>query len=154
MVYQYKGDISYSVPAQTVGKIFEKIEKREGSVTNVAVLEAARPETSPIHSIFEWDDLKAANQYRLGQATRLICSVYAVTEEKESAEPIKVRAFVNVSAKKEGSFVSVVKAFSDDQMRAKVLADAMKELNAFQMKYAAYTEFSKLFDEIEKLKIA
>ena len=154
MVYEYKGDVKYSVPAQTVGKIFEKIEKREGKVTNVAVLDSARPASSPIHKIFEWDDQRAAEQYRLGQATRLICSVYAVTEEVETAEPIKVRAFVNVSVKKEGEFVSVARAFTDEDMRAKVLADAMKELNAFRQKYENYTEFARLFNEIEKLKIA
>ena len=153
MVYQYRHNMNYSVPASTVGRIFESIEKKEGKVTNVAVLSSTRPVSSPIHNLFEWDDEKAAEQYRLGQATRLICNVYAVTEETESAEPIVVRAFVNVSEKKEGEFVSVVTAFTEEDMRRKVFADALKELNAFQQKYKNITEFAKLFEAISELKI-
>lgn len=154
MVYKYRENFSYSVPASTVGAEFEKIEARDGVLTNRSVLDSARPVSSPIHRIFEWDDTKAAEQYRLGQATRLICNVVAVTEPTESKKPIEVRAYVNVSEKKEGSFVSVSQAFSVEEWREKVLRDAFEELAAFKRKYAAYKEFAKLIQVIDNLKTA
>lgn len=153
MIYQWRSEkIKYAVPASTVGKVFEKIEKKKGSVSSKDVLDSARPESSPIHSIFEWDDEKAAEAYRLGQATSLICNLMIVTEENESEEPIKVRAFVNVSDGKEGSYIGAVRAMTDSECREKVLQDAMAELSAFKAKYNHLTEFSKLFTVIDNLK--
>ena len=72
MVYKYKNGISYSVPAQVVGKQFEKIEKKYGELNSQNVLDSARSEKSPIHDLFEWDDTQAAEKYRLSQASKLI----------------------------------------------------------------------------------
>lgn len=44
-----------------------------------AVVEAARPEDSPIHAQFEWDDSAAAEQFRIAQARRLVRSIEVVT---------------------------------------------------------------------------
>ena len=40
----------------------------DGKLTAQAVVDAAREEGSPLHGFFEWDDNKAANEYRLLQA--------------------------------------------------------------------------------------
>ena len=155
MIYEWRSkDIHYSVPASTVGKIFEKIEKKNGSVTNKSVLDSARPESSPIHKVFEWDDDVAAEKYRLSQAGQLIRNLVIATESAESSEPIMVRAFVDVSEKREGSYIGVVHAFSEEETRERVLSDAIRELNSFRKKYSNYQEFSKIFSEIDKLKIA
>lgn len=154
MVYSYREKFGYSIPASTVGAEFEKIEARDGKVTNRAVLDSARPISSPIHNIFEWDDMKAAEAYRLRQATMLICNVVVVSEPEESKKPITVRAYVNVSNKKEGEFISVYNAFSDEEMREKVLSDAMNELASFKRKYANLKEFSKLFEVIDEMNVA
>jgi len=42
------------------------------------VIEDARPEDSPMHSYFEWDDGIAGNKYRIQQARELIRSFRAV----------------------------------------------------------------------------
>lgn len=36
------------------------------------VVQAAQHEDSPLHEHFEWDDAKAAHEYRVSQAVRLI----------------------------------------------------------------------------------
>jgi hypothetical protein len=53
----------------------KKIETRTGKLSPIAVIEAAREPDSPLHGYFEWDDSKAAEQYRLDQARCLIRSV-------------------------------------------------------------------------------
>jgi hypothetical protein len=48
---------------------------RDGRLTPEQVLTDARKKTSPIHDAFEWDDSKAAEQFRLSQARHLIARV-------------------------------------------------------------------------------
>ena len=62
---KYKWRIpAFKVDADTVGEIFEQIEERDGILSASAVVDEARPEASPIHACFEWDDAKAAERYR------------------------------------------------------------------------------------------
>jgi hypothetical protein len=42
------------------------------------VLEAARPRTAPLHPAFEWNNMAAAEQYRLYQARHIVRSVRIV----------------------------------------------------------------------------
>ena len=49
--------------------------ERAGKLTAHAVVDAARDAKSPLHGYFEWDDSKAAEQYRLDQARVLIRTV-------------------------------------------------------------------------------
>ncbi len=49
-----------------------RILKRDGGVQASVVVKEARPKRAPLHDEFEWDDSLAGQQYRLGQARRLI----------------------------------------------------------------------------------
>ena len=62
-----------------VGKELEKIRKK-GDLTAEAVVDAARDESSPMHDDFEWDDSKAAHEYRLVTARTLIRSIEVIIE--------------------------------------------------------------------------
>ena len=53
----------------------DELNQAHGHLTPDLVVQAAQYEQSPIHSIFEGDDGKAAQQHRLWQARRLIRSV-------------------------------------------------------------------------------
>ncbi len=60
--YSWKYGNSFS--AQMVGEQFEAIEKRDGTLTKAAIVDAARSEDSPMHGMFEWDDAVAGELYR------------------------------------------------------------------------------------------
>ena len=45
--------------------------KNRGLFLPEAVVEAAKPETSPLHSQFTWDNTEAAKKYRIWEARRL-----------------------------------------------------------------------------------
>lgn len=82
--------------SKLIAKELLQIERANSIITPVAVVERAEPESSPLHSYFEWNDGKAAQEYRIWQARQLISSVYLVNPDlDEKAEP--VRAFVNIS---------------------------------------------------------
>ena len=74
MVYKPKNNYSWgdgwspNLDANIVGGVVEKIEAEHGAVTKELLLEESRPEDSATHSIFEWDNDKAAESWRLQQA--------------------------------------------------------------------------------------
>ena len=153
MVYQWKDDkIEYSIPASVVGREFEKIEKRDGGLTNKNVLDAARPVKSPLHKAFEWDDAKAAEAYRLTQAGAMIRNLTIVVEEPEMKEAKTVRAYVNISEKREGVYVNIISSLSEKSSREKLLSDALKELSAFQRKYQTLSELAEVFKAISEVE--
>jgi hypothetical protein len=146
LVYKWK-NYKYSVPAEVVGKHFQKLEKKEGALTSQNVLESARSEKSPIHSLFEWDDTKAAEQYRLKQAAQLICNLTVEIETED--KPIECRAYMDVSEAKVGSFINVQSAFQSEESRDVVLKRALNELSAFKTKYKNLLELQDVFDVID-----
>lgn len=148
MVYKWKY-YNYSVDANVVGKALEDIEKQNGEITAELLLEKATPEDSELHKLFIWDDEKAANEWRLHEARRIIAAVAVVYEETE--EPTVTRAFVNVGSVHNGSFITTAKAFSDEKSRSIVLRHALDELKAFKAKYAGLKELKTLFSEIDKI---
>lgn len=97
----YKPEKHYSwcvtttgVSADVAGAVMEQLEREHGCVTKSNFLEASRPEDSPTHKLFEWDDTKAAEKYRLGQSRFYISNLRIVVEEiKAEEKPISVQSF-------------------------------------------------------------
>lgn len=147
--YEYVGR-SFNVSARIVGAEMEKIEKRDGQVTSRSLLEAGRPEDSALHKLFEWDDSKAAELYRLKQATDVITHIHIVVEEKPE-QPY--RAFVNIQESsgqiESGRFINIRSAMENEETRRIVLNTAISEAKRFSQKYASYKELSEVFEAIE-----
>ena len=152
MVYQYK--VPYArVGAQIAGEELARIEKEKGSLTPEMVVDESREEDAPLHPVFEWNDRKAAERYRIVQAGSLIRNVTVKIEEVPRMEP--VRAFVNVApvGKRKGVFVSIKNAMTDEDGRETVVARAMAELERVKEKYKDLQELAGIFAEIDRLTI-
>ena len=148
MVYSWKL-YKYSVPAETVGQEFEKIEKQYGKLTNDLVLQNAEDENSPLHQLFEWDDAVAGHKYRLSQATNIIISLSVEVEEEPQPKP--VRAYYNVASdEKKGKFVNMKTAFSNPDTKEIILQRAKRELEAFKEKYQNLSELAGIFAQIDE----
>lgn len=148
----YKWTFTKPVPAQEAGEELERIERKYGEVTAQNVLDESRSEKAVLHSLFEWDDREAAEQYRLRQATGIIQTLVVVAEEGEQTPT--VRAFVNTTGgvmNTKGSFQHITAAMSDEQTRAFVLSQAKAELRAFERKYNNLQEFAGVMGEIQKV---
>lgn len=115
------------------------------------VVDESREEDAPLHPVFEWNDKKAAESYRIVQAGSLIRNVTVKVEEAPRMEP--VRAFVNVApvGKRKGVFVSIKNAMDDADSREIVLARALAELEKFKEKYKGLRELADVFAEIDRL---
>ncbi len=151
MVYQWSYNVS-GVDANVAGQIFEEIEKKTGALTKEAVVEEARPESSPLHGCFEWDDNIAAEKYRCEQARLLICNLRVVYEDKTKEEgKLITRAYVSTSEKRSdrAQYMTVEKALSDEKTRLLVLHTAMDELRIFKGKYSTLNELGEVMTAID-----
>lgn len=155
MVYEWKGR-KFGVSANIVGKEVEKIEKKHGEVTPKSLVDAARPEKSALHKLFEWDDAKAAEGYRRRQALDIITHLAIVQEDM--SEPTTVRAYMNVAedadnpTRRTGTFINTQDAFADEEKRALILRVAIRELKELRHKYDTLTELAAVFEEIDRLE--
>lgn len=151
MVYDWKRNMP--VKAQVAGEYLEQLEKKHGEITPKIVLNASRSEDSVLHSCFEWNDGIAAEKYREVQAQFLIRNL-VVSVEQTNSPPQVVRAYVNISSEKTGSFIAVQTAMKNDDLKNQVLKNALNELKAFQKKYENLQELADVFSAIDSLKIA
>lgn len=153
--YRWGNGAQYSVPAETVGKTLEHIEERDGAISKEAFLEESRPEESATHEMFEWDDEKAAEKYRLVQSGRIINNlVVDVTIESVSEEPTTAKAIVNVTEdrNKKAVYQSVVTAMGNTDSREIILKHALEELNTFKTKYSDLQELAGVFSAIRNVE--
>lgn len=94
-----------------------------GSITPDEVVEEARPVSSPMHRWFEWDDTRAAVEYRRGQAAQLI----RVAAREPVVPTVEPRVFVRVA---EATYEPAVTAMEDPEKRLFVLNAADSEFRA------------------------
>jgi hypothetical protein len=112
------------------------------------VVEAARPETSVLHSHFTWDDTEAAKKCRLQEARQLIniCVEYIGTENRGR----ETRVFVSLrDDRSEGGYRPMVKVLANTTLRESLLVDALEEMNYFREKYQGLKELSIVFSAMK-----
>ena len=84
MRYEFAEGFKAPATPSVVGKELERLkEKYDGRLKPEILVAEARHKTSPLHPCFEWNNDKAAEQFRLLQAERLIVSVRVIIEERE-----------------------------------------------------------------------
>ena len=156
---KYSWKYGQQVSAQVVGEQFEAIEKRDGSLTKKAVVEAARPEDSPMHSLFEWDDAVAGELFRENQAGYYIrtLEVEIVPVGGKSGKAVTMRGFVNVAPvavnqpEGKGVFVNVERAIRTPDSYRAMLERAKNELRMFREKYRDVKELEPVMAVINQV---
>lgn len=138
------------IDADSVGRALEKIGRQnDGVIKPFAVVEAARPEKSPLHDCFEWDDNKAAEQFRIEQARGLIRSIRVIVKVS-NAETVPVRAFLHVKETEcGGGYVEIRTVMRTPAFQQQVLESALSELKAWQARYRQLSELVTVFTAIE-----
>lgn len=134
---------------------FQRIYNENGGILRaVDIVNAAREETSPLHSKFEWDDTKAAEAHRLHQARQLISVVVNVIGNKNNN--ITTRVWVSLSTDRQvenGGYRTLVDVMTSEEKRAQLLADALAELHVFQQKYSTLQELDSIFSVMRKITV-
>lgn len=120
----------------------------EGSgLTARRVLDAARSRNNPLHKRFEWRNTVAAEKYRLMQAQHLI----RVAVVQLVPEAPRVRYFVSLAGDRGTGFGyrTITTTVSDGVLRARLMAQARRELGTFRTKYRDLTELARVMDAID-----
>lgn len=143
MVYQWKKASYIKADANVAGQMCEQLEQTVG-LTAKSLLDANRPKEAPLHGEFEWDDSKAAEQYREQQARHII-NCLCVKPERSDQEP--VRAFFTIS---QPSYENISVILQSAEKHSSLLDLALKELNAFKVKYNTLTQLEPVFEAIDK----
>ena len=132
------------------------IAKRDGGFLRPqAVVDAARPEESPLHGAFCWDDTEAARLYRLDQAQRLIRRF--TIEIESDGETVSVPAFINVSSDRSSGRDANPYRMTDDVMKSEDLLavaekDALIQLRGIRDRYKNIKRLGDVWAAIEKHK--
>lgn len=141
----------------TTQEILKQLADQHGSITPELVLDYAKPKDSPLHQFFQWDNTKAAEEYRLVQARQLIrrIKVEYVTEETKT---VTVRAFHCVVPTSDddqpslrGIYVPIESAISD--YRSQLLDQCRRDMEAFKRKYAALSEVAQVINAMDLIAI-
>ena len=100
MVFECKWMTGFrcSVKAEVAGEVMQRLES-EGRLTPANLVDEARPEESPMHKAFEWDDAKAAENYRRQQATQMMSSVSRMWSKAEVRRSV---SRCSISLRREG----------------------------------------------------
>lgn len=126
--------------------ILEEIRLENGGLLRPCdMVASAKPKSSPLHDMFEWDNSAAAEQWRLQQARQIINVV--VTVDPNISGNKKLRAFVSISRDRNetgGGYRSMVEVISDAEMRKELLKEAMQSLSHWEQKYQDLAELKPI----------
>lgn len=146
--YTFKEDAVLNIKAaskanpQVIGEALEAISaKAGGHLMPSAVVDVARDRKNPLHRHFEWDDEVAAEAFRLDQARSLIRCIHVASDDTESGV---ARAFLSIREKDGTSYRSISDVLSSADLQQRVLAQAEKDLLAFESRYQSLQDVCEL----------
>ena len=129
------------------------IAKRDGGLLRPqAVVDAARPESSPLHGAFCWDDTEAADKYRILQAQQLIRSFRV--EVVCNRTKVEVPVFIGVSTDRtEGKAENPYRLASDVAQDGDLLAiaehDALEQLQGLRKRLGYLKRLDDIWTAID-----
>lgn len=145
--FQWK--IPLKVKAEDAAAELDRIYQKHGIIDPQTVVDESKDDGAVLHSLFEWDEAKAANKYRCQQAQFIIRNI--TTEEKNTVgESITVRAFERA----EHRYAPTSAIMSQGDLRKLLLDRALAELHEFEQRYKHLSELAEVFASIDALGAA
>jgi len=136
------------VSPDAVASELDAIYRVNGEVTPKLLVEAARAESSPMHTAFEWDDEKAGEQHRLWQARQIIRAVVVVNDDTGAESP----RYVHVQTeKREGQYLPSDVVVASQDLFARALSELHGKVRALQAAISSLEEMAKESGDSERL---
>ena len=136
---------------QAVGDKLQELRDKHKGLTASIVVDDAKNKRSILHDAFEWNDSKAAHEWRLHSARHLMRAV--VTKELDSSGEIRYQpAFVFVKTEEGPRYESLAIVLSDEELIKQVHERAKKEFEQWQKRYEEYEEFLSVFESFDKTR--
>lgn len=135
--WKMKG-LAKRVDPSIAGRELERIQNLYGSITPEILVDEAKSKKSPLHPIFEWDDSKAAENYRLQQARILLNNIQVTVVTDGEPKDIAVYEVTTVT---EG--YKAIDTFTHDDIEF-VRMGIKRDLTYLKNKLVIYKEFDKV----------
>lgn len=133
-------------------KELESIRKKHNGILRAKdVVNFAKNPKTELHQKFEWNNTKAAYEYRLEQARKLI----RVHVEVLQNDNRPFRAYVSLDSDRQkpgGGYRTTVDVLKHKNRREELLAEIIQELERIRVKYQHFEELNKLWSELDKVK--
>lgn len=150
--------------AEIIGPELSELALR-GTYTAQDVADVARSTNSPLHKYFEWDNDKAANLYRVGQARTMMAQIKVRVVHDDGTERID-RAVAVMRPKREAKADALKAALrvvtGDKAVAIHMMRNAIKELSHWRERYETHqstwetlgTAFVGIFNTIGEMEEA
>lgn len=149
MIYKWKTGARIKGSAQASGELFEQLSQTEAGLTAETLLNANKPKNAPLHNDYEWNNQKAANQWRLHQSRHFMDSLTVVMVNYETSEELQTRAVhITTEPHKYEPITTIIQSESKYEC---LLSNAFSELQAFQRKYNMLKELTPVFQAITEV---
>lgn len=146
--YQWKiPSLAKDISVNDAVEEFKRIETKYGALTPENIVDAARPESATLHSAFEWDNNKAAQQYRLQQARNVINNVEVKIISDSEERVLSVYEIVTV--KDDGRQYKHIETFTVNDIE-QIKNATIESLKQLTHKLKIYKEFDKVTDLLQE----
>lgn len=115
---------------ESVENEIQRIYDENGNVTPSMVVETARDPSNPLHGEFEWDNDKAAHQYRLWKARKIIREVQVVYLDNKQPL-VHVPTIIREDSKsREGEYLPINAIVKQPDKFERAMTEALQKLSA------------------------
>lgn len=148
--YAWKAGRACGGDVQRIGEELDAIQKAHGGVTPADVVAVASSPESAMHKCFEWDDTKAATNYRHGQARNLVRSITVKTEKKPQGVPM----FVHTSDEASGPrYMAASVIIGRPDLIAMARAHAAGYLRTARQRLIEIEELERTVSDLEAIEL-
>lgn len=136
---------------QAVGEALEAVRERNGGALRPAdVVNAAVAKSSPLHSLFEWDDAEAAEAHRREQAGHVIRSIRVNVIGRDAPEPRRI--YVSVQQDDGRAYLPITVVKRDPELNAAMMTEAKRGLSQWRARYQELrVDLPVVFDAIDQV---
>lgn len=129
--------LAKDISADKAAKELERIKKVYGVITPEVIVRESKNKDSVLHNYFEWDNDKAAENYRIQQARNLINNITVTVIHH--GEPKEIGAYEVVNVGDSRTYKNIESLTKDDIEQIK--KRAIEDLRYLKKKLSIYDDF-------------
>jgi integrase len=131
-------------PDEAIREI-QKVEAIYGKITADTILKAAQDKDCVLHDLFEWDNTKAAQHYRLQQARTLINNIEVKIISDGETRSVSVYEVVQSESGQQYKHIETLTFDEIEQVKRATL----KALSVLKFKLSVYKQFDKVVNFVD-----
>lgn len=130
-------------PQKAVDEI-ERIKRIYGAITAENIVSEAQKPDCILHALFEWDDTKAAEQFRLQQARNLINNIVVTVVHNNEKKEVGAYEIATISGERQYTSIDTLTMQDVEEIKKVVL----RELNYLKNKLSFYSDLKPTIEHL------